>query len=517
MGQKPCRVLVVDDDPEDRAEARSLLLQGSDQRYVFEEASTGAAGVEAALRGAPPDCILLDYNLPDMDAPDVLAALHVKSGRTICPVVVLTGASGPERGRLVLRAGAQDYIGKGWLTAPGLTRAVENAVERWALDGELRDREDKLGESDRRKDEFLATLAHELRNPLAPLRSGLEVLRLSPSGPSAERAREMMGRQLAHMVRLIDDLMDVSRISHGQIELKLERVTVATILRDAVEASQALVDGENHALVVELPDAPIWVRGDLTRLAQVVSNLINNAAKYSPPGSHIRVTACVEASHVVVVVVDDGTGIAADDLAKVFDLFSQVHRTVERAQGGLGIGLSLVKNLVMQHGGSVTAESAGLGRGSTFTVRIPCEMAEAPRAHAAEDEQLRAPTGGRRILVVDDNEDGAEMLATLLQLSGHETATAHSGEEALSSAGAFRPEVAFLDIGLPGMDGYELARRLRSDPEHRHAVLVALTGWGGADDKRRSAEAGFDYHLTKPVDAAAVDALLAGLPSRPAP
>jgi len=407
-----------------------------------------------------------------------------------------------------------------WLLGCGQVEfdASEKPVRMGGINLDITDRkrfEEALSESDKRKDEFLATLAHELRNPLAPLRTGLEVARLSPVGSAADKAREMMERQLRHMVRLIDDLMDVSRVSRGKIELRKERVAMSVIVRDAVEASRTLIDAGGHALVVELPSEPIWINGDLTRLAQVVSNLLNNAAKYTRPGGRIALTARVEADRAVVEVSDSGAGISADDLPKVFDLFAQVHRTVERAQGGLGIGLSLVKTLVALHGGSVTAESAGVGHGSRFTVRLPLHSADAqPGDGTGRVEKNMAQQQGRRILVVDDNVDGADMLATLLELSGHETATAYSGTEALSAAHALRPEVAFLDIGLPGMDGYELARRLRSAPEHGQAVLVALTGWGGEDDKRRSAEAGFDYHLTKPVDAAEVKALLAGLPAR---
>jgi PAS domain S-box-containing protein len=368
--------------------------------------------------------------------------------------------------------------------------------------------EDALRQADRRKDEFLATLAHELRNPLAPIRTGLQLMKLvPPDAPAALRAREMMERQLGHLVRLVDDLLDVSRVSRGKVELQRARISLDAVVHHAVEATRPIVEASRHTLDVRLPERPVWIDGDLTRLAQVVGNLLNNAAKYTPQGGHLRVEAEAEGEHAVLRVSDDGVGLPPEMITRVFDLFTQSEHTRERAQGGLGIGLSLAKKLVELHGGTVEAASPGLGRGSTFTVRLPRVDAGEPAAERARE----APRGGvgRRVLVVDDNVDGAQSMGMVLELLGHEVRLAHDGLEALELARAFRPEVAVLDIGLPGMSGYELARRFRAEPALAQTLLIALTGWGSEDDQRKSAEAGFDAHLTKPVDGAAVQQALA--------
>jgi PAS domain S-box-containing protein len=369
-----------------------------------------------------------------------------------------------------------------------------------------------LREADHRKDEFLATLAHELRNPLAPIRNGLEILRRSGQlSGTAESARDMMDRQLVHLVRLVDDLLDVSRISRGKVDLRLARITLQSVLDHALESSRPAIEASGHQLELHLPQEPLWVEGDLTRLAQVVSNLLNNAAKYTPAGGRIEVRAQSQEGRAVIQVVDNGTGICADMLPRVFDLFAQVDRTLERSQGGLGIGLSLVKKLVELHGGDICAESEGLSQGSRFTVRLP--LAAAPGAPAMP---VAAGTGHCaksappcRVLVCDDNVDGAESLALMLGLLGHEVRTVHDGPQALAAVAGWRPDVALLDIGLPGLSGYEVAQRLRQDPTLAGLVLVAVTGWGTEDDQRRSAQAGFDHHLTKPVEAAALEAVLA--------
>lgn len=375
--------------------------------------------------------------------------------------------------------------------------------------------EQTMAEQDKRKDEFLATLAHELRNPLAPIRTGLQLLRMAGEVTgAAARARDMMERQVGHLVHLVDDLLDVSRVSQGKITLRRERVTAREAVEAAVEACRPAVDAKRHALVVDLPDEPLAVDGDRTRLVQVVANLLTNAAKYSEDGGRITVAARREGGDVVVRVTDTGVGIAAEALPTLWDMFTQVRDTLDKAQGGLGIGLSLVKKLVEMHGGGVCAESRGVGHGSTFTVRLPLAAELPPPAvPVRRNGPAAAKPAGRRVLVVDDNADGAESLAEMLNIFGHQTAVAHTGPEALAAARRFRPEVAFLDIGLPGMDGYEVARRLRGDQDTAGAVIVALTGWGSEEDRRRSAEAGFDFHLTKPVEADAVLALLGRLPA----
>ncbi|WP_437672263.1 PAS domain S-box protein [Sorangium sp. So ce131] len=370
--------------------------------------------------------------------------------------------------------------------------------------------EEALKEADRRKDEFLAILAHELRNPLAPIRTGLQTLKRVPAdGPEAERTLAIMERQLAHMVRLIDDLLDVSRITRGKIDLRKERIDLETVIENAVEASRPLIEAGRHQLSVALPDEPLWLDADLTRLAQVVSNLINNAAKYTPDGGRIDVSVRREEREALVVVKDSGVGISGEMLPRVFEMFAQANRTLERAHGGLGIGLTLVHRLVEMHGGTVQVESEGPNRGSTFTARLPLLDAPAPaRAEAPENGRAEAKVAGKRVLVVDDNRDGAETLALLLEIFGHDTQIAYDGPGALEAVQTFRPDVAFLDIGLPGFSGYEVARRLREDPALRSTVLVALTGWGAEEYRQKSREAGFDFHLTKPVEAAQVNAIL---------
>ena len=373
--------------------------------------------------------------------------------------------------------------------------------------------EEALREADRRKDEFLATLAHELRNPLAPIRTGLQILKLHPNGEQAEKARGMMERQLGHMVRLVDDLLDISRASQGKMRLRRGRVAVQAVVETAVEASRPLIAEAGHRFAVHTPPERLYLDADPTRIAQVLSNLLNNAAKYTPAGGGIDLTVERQGDDVVLRVRDTGVGIPADDLPRVFDPFAQVGRNLDRAQGGLGIGLALVKRLVAMHGGSVRADSPGVGRGSTFEVRLPLAPSPAPEPQGpAADGGRRAQA--RRLLVVDDNVDGAESLAMLLAIAGHEVRTAYTGPDALTAAADFRPDAVLLDIGLPGMDGYQVAQRLRQQPDLAGAALVAVTGWGSDADKRRAQDAGFDTHLTKPVDPARVESLLSELPTR---
>ena len=371
-------------------------------------------------------------------------------------------------------------------------------------------KEEALRSADQRKDEFLATLAHELRNPLAPISNGLQVLKWSLDPTQIARTREVMERQLAHMTRLIDDLLDVSRISLGKIELKSGRLDLAAVLQSAVDACRPLIDEFGHALVMELPREPLPVHGDMTRLVQVFANLLNNAARYTPRGGRIEVRAVREGEQVSVTVSDNGIGIPADKLDCVFDMFVQMDRSLERRYGGLGIGLTLVKRLVELHGGSVSACSE-VEQGSEFSVRLP--LLEVPEATVEPAPRQQARTGARRrVLVVDDNLDSAETMSILLDLMGHDTRLAHDGLEALDVARSFRPDVVLLDIGLPKLNGYEVCKRLREQLlDGQDVVVVALTGWGQAEDQRRSKEAGFDGHLVKPVEPAKLEELIAGL------
>lgn len=366
-----------------------------------------------------------------------------------------------------------------------------------------------LEDADRRKTEFLATLAHELRNPLAPVQNAVNILSLAgEDGALRERARETMDRQVSHMVRLVDDLMEVSRINRGKIDLQKRRTTVAEVVKSAIEASRPSIDAARHQLHVSVPEEPLLLDADAVRLAQVVSNLLNNAAKYTPERGQIWLSAAREGAEVVLSVRDDGSGIPTDMLSKVFELFMQADHNYNRAQGGLGIGLMLVKTLVVMHGGSVVAKSAGPGQGSEFIVRLP--LVTAPVSHV-ESRAAAYSFAERRVLVVDDNHDAAETLGVLLELLGAHASIANDGQAALEALARHRPSIVFLDIGMPGMDGYEVARRMRQDRNGKNVTLIALTGWGQDEDRRRSKQAGFDHHLVKPLDLAMLRELMPSL------
>ncbi len=375
----------------------------------------------------------------------------------------------------------------------------------------LQQRTQELIEADHRKDEFLAMLAHELRNPLAPIRHAVRVMQqLGEEDPQQPWARDVVERQVQHLARLVDDLLDVSRITRGKILLHKEPIDLATVVTHAVEASRPILQARRHHLTVTLPPERVHVEADLVRLAQVLGNLLNNAAKYTEEGGHIELTLEQEGDEVLVHVRDSGMGIAADMLLHIFDLFTQADQALARSQGGLGIGLALVRSLVQLHGGSVRAFSDGPGFGSEFVVRLPV-LPEGRCPKGAEPVvDLSAPSPCRRVLVVEDNVDAAQSLALLLKLSGHEMAVAHDGPAALTVAAGFQPHVVFLDIGLPGMDGYEVARQLRKHPGLEDVLLVALTGYGSQEDRHRSQDAGIDYHLIKPADPLALQKLLAG-------
>lgn len=370
--------------------------------------------------------------------------------------------------------------------------------------------EQALLDADRRKDEFLATLAHELRNPLAPVRMAVEILR-APTGDAAlhERAKAILDRQIDHLVRLVDDLLDISRITRGKIDLRPQPVELNEIVGRGIEIAKPLIDAKQHELIVALSDTPVVLVADPLRLAQIIGNLLTNAAKYSEPGGRIWITTDCAEGEAVLRVRDTGIGISAELLPRVFDMFMQAPPAGDSMKSGLGIGLSLVKKLVEISGGSVTAHSDGVGQGSEFIVRLPLGPVEAPTAAAPQAELSASAVIPRRVLVVDDNADAAETLAALLRLDGHDTRVCHDGPTALDAAAQFSPEVVFLDIGMPGIDGIEVARRLRQSPDNG-ALLVAVTGWGQASDRQRTAEAGFDHHLVKPVDGALVRRLLAG-------
>jgi PAS domain S-box-containing protein len=393
----------------------------------------------------------------------------------------------------------------------GASKIARDVTERKQAEVALREAVAALKEADRRKDEFLAVLAHELRNPLAPLRNGLQVMRLAAGNADlVAKSRDMMDRQLSHMVRLIDDLLDISRIRSSKVELRRSRVLLADVVSSAVETARPALEAAGHRLTVVLPPEPIHLEADLTRMAQVFGNLLNNSAKFTERGGQIWLTATREGGEVSVALRDTGIGIPASALPAIFDLFSQVDRSIERSAGGLGIGLALVKGLVEMHGGTVEATSPGLGQGSTFTVRLPVLESRPvePSAEELADEAPDSSGSKRRILVVDDNLDSAASMAMMLQLLGNEVRTAHDGLEAVELAERFRPQVVLMDIGMPNLNGHEATRRIREQPWGRDMAIIALTGWGQEMDRAQSKEAGCNGHLVKPVELSDLEKLL---------
>jgi PAS domain S-box-containing protein len=385
-------------------------------------------------------------------------------------------------------------------------------IQRCRMEQALRQNQEALRDADRRKDEFLALLAHELRNPLAPIRYALATSR--KAGRTLEqqkRAEEVIERQVAHMSRLLDDLLDVSRITHGTLELKKTRTELTLVLGAAIEAARPILDSKHHTLSLDLPKQTLRLEADPVRLAQVFSNLLINAAKYTDAGGSIELRATREGSAVVVAVRDNGIGISADMMPRLFTLFSQAHTALGRSEGGLGVGLALARGLVSLHGGRVEARSDGPGRGSEFIVRLPVGVAASEVSQVEVSADGPATDAGLKILVVDDSRDAADTCATVLELSGHEVQTAYSGRRALELARTFRPHALLLDIGLPDVNGYELARTIRAAPWAEGMVLIAVTGWGQDEDRRRALQAGFDHHLTKPIAAETLESLLQSL------
>ncbi len=396
------------------------------------------------------------------------------------------------------------------------TEALELANRTLQHEMAVRQRaEQALRAADQRKDEFLATLAHELRNPLAPLRNALEILRTHPADDDlGHRAREIMDRQLRQMVRLVDDLLDVSRITTGKLALKTERVPLQPIVQSALDAAAPLIEDRRLKLDVRLP-VGVTLDADPARLAQAFQNLLHNAAKFTPEGGRVSLVGEVQGETLELVVADTGIGIPAEMLPRIFDMFTQLDRSLERVHSGLGVGLSLTRRLIELHGGTLTAESEGLGRGSRFVVRLPLAGVDGAAPVQVASPAVPEPAVGsapRRVLLADDNVDFTETFAALLRAMGHEVCATHDGQEALIAAPGFVPDVAFLDIGLPKRNGYELARALRAMPECRDTLLVAVTGWGQEADKQRARAAGFDLHIVKPMDPARIRSILAGAP-----
>jgi PAS domain S-box-containing protein len=388
----------------------------------------------------------------------------------------------------------------------GVLAMLTDVTERRRLDEELRRRVQELAAEDRRKDEFLAMLAHELRNPLAAISNAGEVLDQGAPDPRTRDLVAVIGRQIRHLSRLVDDLLDVSRFTRGRIELRKRPVELRPIVEGAVETTRPMFERRGHQLTVSIPGEPVWLEADATRIEQVLANLLNNAAKFTEPGGRIDLSVEAhpgESGEAVLRVRDNGAGIAADLLPRIFDLFVQEDRSLARSHGGLGIGLTLVRSLVERHGGRVEAHSAGPGRGSEFVVRLPVlASAAAPEPLPAPAPKARPSPGPARVLLVEDNLDAADALAELLRMWGHDVEVVHDGAAAVETAASIRPDVVLLDIGLPGMDGYQVAGTLRALPHLHGALLVALTGYGQEADRQRSAAVGFDHHLVKPVDLA---------------
>ncbi len=473
-------------------EANHVFLSPSFKELVDYDEAGGGKGIEAVLELLHPD-----DRAPTRRALDE----HLSSPHR------------PYRRELRIRTRSGEHR---WFYMSGEAVAAETGTP-YRMAGSIIDihgrkaAEAALHEANRRKDEFIATLAHELRNPLAPIRTGLQILAAAPAGSdSAVKAREIIERQLIHMVRLVDDLLDISRITSAKVKLDKAYISVQEAVEASIEASAPFIEAAGQQLSVSMPDEPIPIFADLTRMAQAISNILNNAAKYTPRGERISLAASREGDEAVIRIADNGAGIPAEMLDRVFDMFTQVGATMGDAQGGLGIGLSIVRRLIDLHAGTVQATSAGPGLGSEFTIRLPCARREArpdaaaPAAAAAVGEQPSL-----RMLVVDDNVDAARTMVMLLEMSGHRAAMVHSGPDALAAAIAEPPDAILLDIGLPGMNGYEVARRMRGERALDRTALIALTGWGSEADKRKATDAGFDAHLTKPVGPDVVLDLLA--------
>jgi PAS domain S-box-containing protein len=451
---------------------------------------------------------------------ELAAQIETTAGRAAAGEIVQAevpyyAGDGTERAAAVTIQPIRDDTGRVLLLAAAgidITERKRAEAERKALEDGLRKLAADLSEADQRKNQFLAMLSHELRNPLAPISNAARALRLGEGDPRAARlASGMLERQVGQLSRLVDDLLDMSRITRGRIELRTEVVELAPVIDQAVETVRAMFRSMNHDLTVTVPSEPVFLEADAARLTQVVANLLNNAGKFTDTGGRIRLTVERVSGHVVIRVDDNGIGIAAADLPRVFEMFAQVDTSLERSRDGLGIGLTLVKTLVEMHGGTVEARSDGPGRGSEFTIRLPVVASTSRPAPPAAPEPV--PAVGRRILIVDDNEDGAASLEMLLQIAGHETYTAREGKGALELAERVRPDAVLLDIGLPGLNGYDVCRRIRTEPWGKDLMLVALTGWGQDEDRQKSSDAGFDGHLVKPVEFGALVKLIASHPS----
>jgi signal transduction histidine kinase len=507
------KILLVDDQ-EPNLIALEATLAGQD--CECSKASSGRDALELLLRLADDVAlVLLDVQMPDMDGFEVAELMRGSERTRSIPIIFVT-AELSDQARIFqgYESGAVDFLLKPLdprvLRSKAavflqLFRQRRQLAERI---GELELAEQRIRDSERQKDEFLAMLSHELRNPLMPIRTSLYLLdRAEPGSVQARRALAVIERQAAHLSRLVDDLLDVTRMSRGKIQLRPELLDLAALVSRTVDDHRVAIADEELELELEIADQPLLVNADPTRLAQIAGNLLANATKFSLSGGSIRVTVSREASQAVLSVRDHGVGIAPELQARLFEPFQQADRTLDRSRGGLGLGLALVKTLSEMHGGSVEARSEGVGRGAELLVRLPLQ--EVPATTPVPDGELPAAPPRRRVLVVEDNIDGAETLREVIELLGHEVQVAHDGRNAIDRARAFRPEIVLCDIGLPGMDGYDVARHLRRDHDLCGAHLVALTGYALPEDQRRALEAGFSEHMAKPVKLEALERLLA--------
>jgi signal transduction histidine kinase len=524
-------ILLVDDQPAKLLSYRAIL-RGVEATLV--SAGSAREALEHLLK-TDFAVVLIDVIMPELDGFELAAMMREHPRFRKTAIIFVSGVALTELDRLKgYEHGAVDYVPVP--VVPEILRAkvgifVElhrktRQLERLNRDLELRvaERTGELQEASRRKDEFLAMLAHELRNPLAAIRLAAQLIGLSELPPAQlSKSVAVIQRQVEHLVRLIDDLVDVSRITRGLIGLRRELLQVSTVVAQAIEASRPAIDARRHTLNVNVPEEALSVDGDAARLAQVLANILNNSAKFTEPGGRIDLEVRRDGPYVVIAITDSGAGIAPEVLPNVFELFTQFDRPLDRSSSGLGIGLALVRRLVEMHGGTVAAESEGLGRGTRVTVTLPVVQAAS----------IAAPSSGRaqadaapevpvcRILVVDDNEDAAETLALTLRLSGHQVQTAHDGQEALDVAPRFAPHIVMLDLGMPNLNGYETATRIRAETWGRDVPLIAVTGWGQPKDRQRTVEAGFNAHLVKPVDRTevlnAIARALGSGPFRPRP
>src|SRR5215470_1112158 len=559
-------ILLVDDQPARLLTYQSILCELG-QNLVL--AHSGREALDKLMHDEFA-VVLLDVSMPDMDGFETAELIHAHPRFEKTPIIFVTGIHVSELDRLRgYKAGAVDYVAipvvpeilrskvavlvelyckrhelrqlnrilanaNKQLAEANLTLQAEKTRELESLNAtlqranaelertnlslqkEVAERvraEGALQEADRNKDEFLAMLAHELRNPLAPIGNALQLMRMNPSEPRLQWAQEVIHRQLVSLTRLVDDLLDVSRITRGKITLTRQPLDVATLINRAIETIEPLVLEREHKLTLMIPPEPMRVDGDPTRLTQALANVLGNAAKYTERGGRIELTCTRQGAEVELRVRDNGIGIPAELLPRIFDLFTQLDRRSDHALSGLGIGLALVRRLLEMHGGSISALSEGAGTGSEFVIRLPLLADSAVRTETENDRQhANLPAVPRRILLADDNADALESLATVLRLRGHEVFSASNGAIALETAGRHVPEVALLDIGMPLLDGYEVARRIRAQEWGKGMTLVALTGWGQDADRRRSREAGFDTHLVKPLDLDQLSHLLAQLP-----